>query len=153
MKLEVADNLSQDDAVDLSNRPNGTKDETPEGRMLRKAVRHWQRQPVAPPIVIVCARFATPSSRLVAAEVARKHEAHFLLVEATSSVIRSLRRVSRLLLPAEETVVRLNRYEEASNAYQAISGAERLRLPALALSGVLKDLDEAARRVLQAWVR
>lgn len=148
VKLEMADTLD-------AGAPNGSRaGATGEGALLQEA-----RRCLAPglgrvaPVVILCARFSGPRVRSQAARVSRELRVRFLLVEATSSTFRSLRRLSRLLLSAEEAAARLERFRLEAGAYVRVSAAELKRLPALALDHVLGDLEGATARVLEAWLR
>lgn len=141
-KVEVADNLA-----------NGSGDASDERPLLSEARARLARAlGSSTPVVIMCARFATSELRAEAARTAEELQVRFLLVEASSSSLRSMERLSRLLLTADETAARLARYENALRAYQRVSLAERRRLPAICLSGVLGDLEGATARAVAAWV-
>ncbi len=138
IKLEALDDLSP------RSRPA-------EAALLAGARALWATDRVAEPTVIVSARFATPAARKRAAALARELGVRFLLVEVTSTPIRSLRRVTRLFLDAKQTTERLNRYQRAKDTYVALDLEERARLPGISLKRALGDLDEAVLRVARAW--
>lgn len=121
--------------------------------LLGDAARAWQSRKRLAPTLIVSARFATKAARRRAAALAQSEQMAFLLVECTSSSIRSLRRVSRLFLPAQETAARIERYERAKSSYVALAADEKKSLPAVGLKRVLDDLDAAAAKVTEAWSR
>jgi len=101
-KLEAADNLE-------TGWPGGSRGESArEEALLQEAARRLApgRGRLAP-IVIVCARFPTLRLRSRAAAVAKELRVRFLLVEATSSTLFSLRRLSKMFLTAEEAAARL----------------------------------------------
>lgn len=124
---------------------------TSERELLEAARSAWRGRHEATATVMLQGRFGTAATRRAAATLARDERMAFLLVESTSTAIRSLRQVSRLFLPTEEVVRRLERYELARKAYSPVTEAERTQLPALSLRRVLSDLDGAADRVLRAW--
>jgi len=151
LKLEAVDNLS---VAGQSYRPRTQSGKTlteVEPAILRDAVRCLQTPNAVPPLVLVCARFPTAALRRQAAEVAVAASAKFLLVEAISSPIRSLRRVSRLILPPDEMARRFAAYESARRAYEALTGRERASLPAVTFKSVLSDLGGTVQRVVAAW--
>ncbi len=121
--------------------------------LLGDAARAWQGRKRLAPTLIVSARFATKAARRRAAAMAESEQMAFLFVECTSSSIRSLRRVSRLFLPAQETAARIERYERAKKGYAPLEADEKKSLPALGLKRVLDDLDAAAAKVTEAWSR
>lgn len=122
-----------------------------EAAILQDAEVCWRDAKTATPLTIACARFATPALRRQAADFAFAAGKPFLLVEAHSPPIRSLRRVSHLELSARETAARVARYDQARRSYQPISNAERAELPVMSFSSVLSHLDEVAARVVTAW--
>gem|GEM_PF-5708124 len=75
----------------------------------------------------------------------------FLLVEAMSSPIRSLRRISRLMLSSKEITQRIERYDRTQSIYAPTTPAERAKLPGLAYKTVLANLDDVAERVVSTW--
>lgn len=121
--------------------------------LLDEARALWLSQRTVEPTIIVCARFGTPLSRRGAADAAKRFGARFMLVEASSSPIRSLRRVSRMFLDARATTERIERYERAKASYKPLDGDERRRLPAITLTKVLADLDRAVLEVATRWCR
>jgi len=152
IRLEALDDLSRDGAAYFPKGRFGPATEYAEAVMLREAARAWARRGENPPLILVCARFESPALRRSAAELARREQMRFMLVEAMSAPLRALHRVSGLMLPVHEMTTRLERFERAQANYQAVSVAERKRLPALTLKAVLADLDRAADRALNAWL-
>lgn len=147
VKLEAADNLE-------TRWPGGSRGgSTGEEGLLKEAARRLApgRGRLAP-IVILCARFPTLRLRSRAAAVAKELRVRFLLVEAASSTLFSLRRLSKMFLTAEEAAARLERYRLGVEAYAKVSASERQRLPALTLDSVLGDLDDATARVVDTWI-
>jgi len=140
------------DAVHLGGRDDLGK-ALDERVLLGDAARAWQSRKRLAPTLIVSARFGTPAARRRAAALAESEHMPFLLVECTSSSIRSLRKVSRLFLPPEETARRIERYEQARASYVALDAEEKKALGARSLKRVLDDLDRAAAKVTEAWSR
>lgn len=122
-----------------------------EAAILQDAEACWREAKTATLLIIACARFSTRGLRRKAADSALTAGKPFLLIEAHSPPIRSLRRVSHLELSARETAARVARYDQARRTYQAISNTERAELPAMSFSSVLSHLDDVAARVLTAW--
>ncbi len=146
VKIEVPDNLGAG--------PSEASDEARGGEegLLREARRLLVRPNGSPgTVVVLCARFATPGLRARAARVASDLGVRFLLIEATSSSIRSLRRLSRMFLTAEEATARIERYRIALQTYEPVSASERRELPARPIAGVLSDLEQATARAVTAW--
>jgi len=151
IKLESTDNLSREEQSYAPIRQQRSGAASPEQAILQDAAGFARQSTTASPLIVICARFPTQQIRRSAADLARSLGMRFLLVEATSSSIRSLRRVSQLMLPSEETLRRIARYEKGRAAYKPVSQSERTRLPAVRLKAVLSNLDLATTRVLQAW--
>ncbi len=149
LKIESVDNLAHEGQMYLSRSGSGVREAEP--ALLREASRVWRNAETVPPLVIISARFATPAIRREAADFASAQGTRFLLIEALSAPIRSLRRISRLMLSSQETVLRLARYERARNAYQPTTAKERARLPALAFKSVLSHLEDVAERIVAEW--
>ena len=111
--------------------------------------------PGAPsPIVILCARFATSRLRSRAAAVAMKLRVRFLLVEANSSTHHCVRRLSRMLLTAEEMAGRLERYRLELEDFEQVSASEVRHLPTSSWAGsLLGNLEGATASVVEAWLQ
>jgi len=122
-----------------------------ESALLRDASRICRAQDEVPPLIILCARFATPALRHAAAKFATKEDVRFLLVEANSAPIRSLRRISNLMLSPKEMLARIARYELARDQYEPTTAAERSKLPALTFKSVLSNLEDIANRIVGEW--
>jgi hypothetical protein len=151
LKLEAVDNLAVARQSYVPKGPRRKITTEVEHAILRDARRCLQAPSAIPPLVVVCARFRTPALRRNAAEAALALGARFLLVEARSSPIRSLQRITRLVLPPRETVRRIAAYESARRNYEALTSKERAELPALTFKSVLSNLDVTVERLLLAW--
>ncbi len=148
--FEVTDNLANDDQIYRPAwRVRASKYEV-EVAALTDAVVALRRS--IRPLIIVVARFATAALRQKAATMVGTAGGRFLLVEATSSPIRSLRRISPMTLPAQDLSTRLERYATARETYEPLTAKERAQLPGISLKTVLSDLDVAAERVAGAWL-
>jgi hypothetical protein len=151
VKVESTDNLSREDQSYTDRVGRSTVFADVESTILRDAFRVWRLSEAVSPVVIVCARFQTSSLRRAAADFALSKGMRFLLVEAMSSPIRSLRRISRLMLSSKETAQRIERYDRTQSIYKPTTSAERAKLPGLAYKTVLANLDDVAERVVSTW--
>ncbi len=121
--------------------------------VLESALEAWRARRSPATTIIAVGRFPTRVMRRDAARRAREERMAFLLVECTSSAIRSLRQVSRLFLPTQEAVARMQRYEDARRRYVGVDDDERRTLPAMCVRRVLANVEDAAERVALAWAR
>ena len=111
----------------------------------------WDHLETMHPVIVLSARFETPTLRRRAHALAQRLGARFLFVEAMSSNIRALRRVSRKVIEPHAIERRIANYERAVGRYRKIDDVEAGRLPCLRLTGVLSDLDAAVGAALTAW--
>ena len=151
VKVESIDNLSREDQSYTARAGRSTVFADVESTILRDAFRVWRLSETVSPVIIVCARFQTSLLRRAAADFALSKGMRFLLVEAMSSPIRSLRRISRLMLSSKETTQRIERYDRTQSIYEPTTPAERAKLPGLAYKTVLANLDDVAERVVSTW--
>jgi len=150
VKLELEDNLTS--ASPYASAAEGSvASVAPEAALLARVPDQLAALQGRSPAVIVVARFGSPALRQEAANLASRLRLRFLLVEVLSAQERSIRRLSRMFLSAEETADRLTHYREALAAYLPLSDAERAGLPALTLKAVLADVEQAALLALAAW--
>lgn len=151
VKLETLDNLASEGQSYLQRIVRIEVADDAERAILRDALVVCQASRAVTPLIVVCARFKTPKLRLTAANFASDRGMRFLLVEARSSPIRALRRISRLMLSPKETALRIARYENARRDFEPTTAAERAKLPAITFKAVLSNLDDAADRVVAVW--
>jgi hypothetical protein len=151
-KLEAVDNLAASseywDPTGLMARPY----QKPLARMLRSATDIWaQRSPA--PVIIITARAASPALRQLARRTAASAGVRFLHVEAFAHSIRAFERMATLMLPKNELLKRMRRYELAIQQYQPVTGEEARRLPAVRLRTVVSACDAATATVLARWLQ
>ena len=150
-KLEVVDNLSAaNEYWDPSGRM-ARRGPKPLTHLLKTALKVWAETTPAP-IVIIAARAASQAERQLARRTAASAGAKFLHVEAFSHSIRAFARLSALMLPKDELLERLRRYEQAMERYVKVNADEEKALPAVRLRNVLADLDAASYTTLERWV-
>jgi predicted kinase len=151
-KLEAQDNLATTAECWFPEGPSGVRVEKPTAQLLAAARGIWNRRE-APhlPVIVVTARFETKASRRRAAAMARSCGMPFLLVEARSRNIPTMRRIPTLTLPAAEVLARYQRLERALERYEPIDKTEAAALKCLCLKRVLSDLEAAVARVLLRW--
>lgn len=151
-KLEVVDNLSLKSEYWYPEGLGGERRQTPLRSMLDTALSIWNRQvPGAPPVIIVSARSGTRASRRLAHQTATAAGMKFLYVEALSHGIRALERLSSLVLSRHELLLRMRRYDTATQQYIPVGPDETKILPTVRLRRVLSDPDGAIRTVLARW--
>jgi len=151
-KLEVVDNLSLRDEHWYPAGLTGERQLTPLRGMLDTALDVWRRHaPEAPPVIIIAARAGTPALRRLAHRTAEAAGMKFLYVEAFSHQVRALDRLTSLMLPTKELLLRMQRYDAVRRQYVPVSREEMTRLPAARLRAVLSDPDAAIRTVLARW--
>jgi hypothetical protein len=151
VKLESIDNLSHEDQSYTARVGRSAVFVDVESTILSDAFQVWRQPAAVSPVIVICARFQTQSLRRAAADFALSKGMRFLLVEAMSSPIRSLRRISRLMLSPKDTTQRIERYDRAQSIYKSTTPAERAKLPGLAFRTVLANLDDVAERVVSTW--
>ncbi|WP_428264970.1 hypothetical protein [Haliangium sp.] len=152
VKLEAVDNLARPTERWYPYGPTCDALTRPASKMLSAAQSiWWEHGDDERPAIIVCARFESPGMRRRACGLARRMQAPFLFVEARSSNVRALRRLSRMILEPSEMERRIGNYERAIGRYQRVDGRERSALPCVLLGRVSTDLDAAVDKVLVAW--
>lgn len=149
-KLEVVDNLAGKDEHWLPEGVTGQLRHKPLRSMLEAAVSVWVRSSPRP-IVIVSARAGSRAARRLAHRTAVSAGMKFLFVEAFSQTVRTFERLSALMLPKDELLRVMQRYERAVNQYERVEGDEMKSLPAVRLKAVLSDVEAAGRTVLERW--
>lgn len=151
-KLEVVDNLATTseywDPTGLMVRPY----QKPLARMLKVTTDIWTRRS-PPPVMIIAARAASPAVRQLARRTAASAGMQFLHVEAFGHSIRAFERLSSLMLPKDELMKRMHRYDVALRQYVRVTGEEERRLPSVRLRNVLSKCDAAARLVVERWLQ
>jgi Magnesium chelatase, subunit ChlI len=151
-KLEAVDNLATTseywDPTGLMVRPY----QKPLARMLRMTTDIWARRSPSP-VIVIAARSASPAVRQLARRTAASAGMQFLHIEAFAHSIRAFERLSSLMLPKDELMKRMHRYEVAMRQYVRVTGEEEKRLPSVRLRNVLSNCDAAAQVVLRRWLR
>jgi hypothetical protein len=153
VKLSAEDNLSRAGEVWY---PDVRKREpifNPQNKMLETAVTMWESgSAVRTPVVILVARFAKPSARYRAYEMALASNAAFLLVQALSTNMKVMRRVSNLLLPSQLADRRIKQISKAVKTYRPVTAHESRQFDCLRLKGDLSALDDLFSKVVNKWL-
>lgn len=152
VKLSAEDNLSRKGEVWYPDVRTREPIYNPQAKMLETAATMWERDgAMRTPVVILVARFATPAARHRAYQLARASSVAFLLVQALSTNIEVMRRVTNLLLPSPMAESRIDQITQAVDAYGPLSTEETQQFACLRLKGNLSALDDLFSEVVGKW--
>ena len=153
VKLEAEDNILRAGEVWYPDDRSREPVHKPQGKLLETASDIWGTCEIGrTPIVILVARFATPSARRRAYKLARSKNVFFLLIQAHSTNMPVMRRISKLLLPRGQASKRIEQITKAVKAYQAISSGESEQYPCVRLKGDLSALDNLFAEIVSKWL-